>query len=99
MKTIAELQEQFPDPQELRLELVKALNLYGVNMDADKHTNATFNWQLQLFEFVIRMFIMEEDEQEKALAMFRGYAQDSHLWAMYGALLASMEKPKLIVPK
>ena len=98
MKTITELQAEFPNPQELKLEVIKALNLYGVNMNQEKHQNATFNWQLQLFEFLIRMFIAEEEEQETALAMFRGFAQDSHLWAMYGALLASMEK-KLVVAK
>lgn len=95
MKTLPELQAEFPDPNELRLEITKALNLYGVNMDPARHQNATFNWQLQLYEFIIRMFIEDEEQQAAAIAMFKAFAADSHRVAMYGALAASMEK-KLI---
>ena len=98
MKTLNELQTEFPDPNELKLEMVKALNLYGVNMNPERHQNATFNWQLQLYEFIIRLFIEDEEEQAQAIGMFKQFAADSHLVAMYGALAASMEK-KLIVAK
>lgn len=98
MKTLEELQAEFPNPAELKLEMVKALNMYSTNMKPEIHANATFNWQLKLHEFIIRLFTEDEEQQEQALAMFRSFAQDSHLASMYAALVASMEK-KIVIAK
>jgi hypothetical protein len=87
----------------LRERMVEGLNRNGPRMRTDVLQQHLFNWQMQLFEGIIRILV-EEDEVDNALAVYRQFAQHSHLVAQYNALLVSMKQvPKLevatVVPK